>query len=134
MKKSDFERKTANLLAVLGNPFRIQIIMAIGEGEACVCHLETTLNRRQAYISQHLMALRDGGILETRREGKYIFYRLAKPQIFDLIRGAGLLSGTEEKDLPKLQTPAQNKKCGCPHCEGENLIENSRISIVAENE
>lgn len=135
MKNSDFERKAGNLLAVLGNPFRIQIIMTIGGGEACVCHLENALNKRQAYISQHLMALRDEGILETRREGKYIFYRLSDPQIFELIRKAGLLAGVEKKDLPELQIPSQVNKCVCPHCEGEiPMLKNISPSAIVKNE
>ena len=134
MKNSDFEIKASNLLAVLGNPFRIKIIMTIGGGEACVCHLETALNRRQAYTSQHLMALRDGGILETRREGKYIFYRLSNPQIFNLIREAGLLSGVDGKDLPELQLPLQVRKCVCPHCEREiPTVESVSPPVTAGN-
>ena len=119
-------------MAVLGNPFRIQIIMAIGLGEACVCHLETALNKRQAYISQHLMLLRDEGILETRRDGKYIFYRLSDPQIFELVRKAGLLAGMDENDLPMLQFPVQEQKCVCPHCDKEILIKNSIASDTLE--
>jgi len=135
MKNYNFERKASDLLALLGNPFRIQIILTIGEGEACVCHLETALNKRQAYISQHLMALRDGGILETRREGKYIFYRLSNPKVFELIRAAGLLAGVQEKDLPMLQIPLQVNKCVCPHCEGEiPMFEKKLHSVVPENE
>ncbi|MHB8806262.1 MAG: ArsR/SmtB family transcription factor [Anaerolineaceae bacterium] len=135
MKNLNFERKASDLLAVLGNPFRIQIILAIGEGEACVCHLETVLNKRQAYISQHLMALRDGGILETRREGKYIFYKLSNPKVFELIRAAGLLAGVEKKDLPELQIPLQVNKCVCPHCEGEiSILDHLSSSNVGENE
>ena len=53
---------------------RLEILLLIGAGEACVCHLETRLGYRQAYISQHLMALRQAGLLASRRNGKYIFY------------------------------------------------------------
>ena len=66
------EIQIAEYLKVLGSPFRIQILFSIGSGEACVCHLEAILEKRQAYISQHLMVMRDAGILDTRRDGKYI--------------------------------------------------------------
>lgn len=46
--------------------------MAIGSSEACVCHLEAMPGYRQAVISQHLKALREAGVLGTRRGGKYI--------------------------------------------------------------
>ncbi|NWG07099.1 MAG: winged helix-turn-helix transcriptional regulator [Chloroflexi bacterium] len=45
------------LLSAIASPQRIAILLAIGTGEACVCHLEASLGWRQAYISQHLMAL-----------------------------------------------------------------------------
>jgi DNA-binding transcriptional ArsR family regulator len=79
-------RKTSKTLRILGQPDRIQILLAIGEGEACVCHLKAALKKRQAFISQHLKAMREAKILKTRREGRYIFYHAADKGIFDLIR------------------------------------------------
>lgn len=119
MKKPDYYKQAASFLAVLGNPIRVRIISAIGSGEVCVCHLEAVLKKRQAYISQHLMVLRDQGILETRREGKYIFYRLSNLKILDFIKEAGLLAGVKEEDIQKLQYPAHVENCMCPHCTGE---------------
>lgn len=111
------EAQLAEFLKVLGSPFRIQILFSIGFGEACVCHLETTLKKRQAYISQHLMVMRDADILKTRREGKYIYYRVANPEIFDLLRSvAGILhipSGT----LPDLSKETSQSQCECPSCQ-----------------
>lgn len=52
----------AHLLQTIGQTARLQILLAIGEGEACVCHLEAALGWRQAYLSQHLMALREAGM------------------------------------------------------------------------
>jgi ArsR family transcriptional regulator, arsenate/arsenite/antimonite-responsive transcriptional repressor len=52
----------AKLFQTVGQPARLQILLALGGGEACVCHLEATLHWRQAYLSQHLMALRKVGI------------------------------------------------------------------------
>jgi ArsR family transcriptional regulator len=68
------EEKISLLLHTLGQPVRIRILLAISDDEACVCHLETMLGLRQAYISQHLMAMRNAGILTTRRDGRFIFY------------------------------------------------------------
>ena len=119
MKKPDLYKQTASFLAVLGNPVRVKIISAIGSDEVCVCHLEAVLKKRQAYISQHLMALRDQGILETRREGKYIFYRLSNLQVLDFVKNAGLLAGVKEEDIQELQHPTHVENCICPHCTGE---------------
>jgi len=125
MKNTNYFRKTASYFAVLGNPVRIRILAAIGSGEVCVCHLEAVLKKRQAYISQHLMALRDQGILETRREGKYVFYRISDLQILAFIKEAGLLAGLKEADIPEMWLPPHAENCVCPHC-ADALIEKGR--------
>ena len=117
---TEFEKKASEILSVVGNPFRIRILLEIGNGEVCVCHLEKILKKRQAYISQHLMALRSAGLLTTRREGKYIFYRLANREIINLIRDAGLISGLNQNQLPQLKHPRFVKNCICPSCENNN--------------
>ena len=73
---NDSISQLSEIFHIIGQLNRVKILLVIGQEEACVCHLEGILQQRQAYISQHLMVLRDAGILETRREGKYIFYRV----------------------------------------------------------
>ena len=116
MSKVTFEAQSANVLAALGNPFRIRIALALGEQEACVCHLEKLLKKRQAYISQHLMVLREAGLLETRRDGKYIYYRLARPGVRELIQAAAALAGIDPADFPAYHAPLFLEKCECPNC------------------
>lgn len=123
MKNPKTEKRIADLFKALGAPFRIRLLYAIGKDEACVCHLEEVLKRRQAYISQHLMVLRDAGILETRREGKYIFYRVTDPTMFALIANVGELMGMKENDLPVLQGSSLIESCCCPHCAEEAAVE-----------
>lgn len=119
MNTNTFEHKSSNILAVLGNPFRVRLVLALWAQEACVCHLEALLKKRQAYISQHLMALREANLLETRRDGKYIYYRLADPEIVELILAAGEIAGLDRDQLPKKQDIKVLEKCICPNCDGE---------------
>ena len=119
MNKESFEDKTSEILSVIGHPFRIKILLTIGKGEACVCHLEARLKKRQAFISQHLMALRNAGILETRREGKYIFYRLVDPDAYTLIQMAGKLAGWDQAHIPEFSGSGTSTECCCPKCTGE---------------
>ena len=102
--------KLANLFQTIGQPARLQILLAIGESEPCVCHLEATFGWRQAYLSQHLMALRKSGLLLERREGRYIFYRLNAPRLLDMLRQMAELWGVS---LP--ETPLATD-CDCPNC------------------
>jgi len=112
-REKNFTRITAALFRAIGQPARLRILQAIGHEEACVCHLESLLGLRQAYISQHLMALRDNGLVTTRREGKFIFYRLQNPAILGLIEDAANLAGVALQST----APAGRKvDCGCPSC------------------
>jgi DNA-binding transcriptional ArsR family regulator len=107
--------KVSDLLQSISAQPRLEIILAIGVGEACVCHLEAFLGQRQAYISQHLMALREAGVLTARREGRFIFYRLADVELLDLIRHAARLAGIPADPLAVSEQVA-SPSCECPKC------------------
>ena len=109
-------RPIALLFRNLSQPDRVRILLTIGAGEACVCHLEAYLGLRQAYLSQHLMALRKVHILKSRRDGRYIFYRLADPDILELILSAGRMMGIALTDLEVSMQSAAAFNCPCPHC------------------
>jgi DNA-binding transcriptional ArsR family regulator len=79
VKMSAIISPLSGLLLTISAPARLEILLIVGAGEACVCYLESRLGYRQAYISQHLMALRQAGLIDSRREGKYVFYRRIKP-------------------------------------------------------
>lgn len=111
-KLSKPHEKISDLLASISNPVRIQILLAIGTGEACVCHLESLLELRQAYISQQLMTLRKKKIIKSRREGKYIYYRLVNSDVLDIIRAAGEILGVPQDSF----TIQDHSLCECPKC------------------
>jgi len=111
-KTAQSYKKISDLLAAIGNPVRVQILLAIGKGEACVCHLESLLGLRQAYISQQLMTLRKKKLITSRREGKFIYYRLQKPEVLELIQTAGTLSGVTGDAL----VIQDHSNCECPKC------------------
>ena len=119
MKKQSIlqiSKQIAAPLTAVASPQRIAILLAIGTGEACVCHLEAALGWRQAYISQHLMALRKADILTDRREGRYIFYRLTNASFLDLITASAALSGLSAKSVSALINTQVNPSCECPQC------------------
>ncbi len=94
------------------HPSRLLILETLSDGEQCVCHLEAVLGCRQAYISQHLMVLREAGLVEDRRDGARIFYRVIKPEVFDLVENANRLSG----EKPVHISQAKLTDCPCPKC------------------
>lgn len=119
MKKQPFtqiSKQIAAPLSSIASPQRIAILLAIGKGEACVCHLETALGLRQAYISQHLMALRKADILQDRREGRYVFYKIKNASLLDLITASASLSGLSAESVSSLINTQVYPSCECPHC------------------
>lgn len=79
----------ADLLKALAHPRRLEIINLLRDQELCVSDIYEMLDLPQANISQHLMLLRDAGIVVTKREGKQIIYKLTNPKIIkasDLLR------------------------------------------------
>jgi DNA-binding transcriptional ArsR family regulator len=112
----------SSLLRAIGQPARLEILLAIGSGEACVCHLEAATGQRQAYISQQLMALRRAGIVTSRREGRNIYYRLTNLAILDLIHQAAVIRGGKEYDLPTTGPMNLHGECPCPNCEAEYSV------------
>ena len=124
MRETTMIDTLSNLLSTISPAPRLQILLAIGTGEACVCHLEAQLGYRQAYISQHMMALRQAGVLTDRRSGRYIYYSLADERILDLL---ALSAEILDAPLPKTESVS----CGCPDCEPVTLqIEENMERIV----
>ncbi|HXF85474.1 MAG TPA: metalloregulator ArsR/SmtB family transcription factor [Anaerolineales bacterium] len=109
-------QQIAALFSTLASPARVAILLAIGRGEACVCHLEAMLGWRQAYISQHLMALRKADILQDRRDGRFIFYRIKNASFLDLITAATSLSGLSAEATSAPIQMDKKRTCACPRC------------------
>jgi ArsR family transcriptional regulator len=119
IKKQPIEqisKQIATPLNAIASPQRIAILLLIGKGEACVCHLEASLGWRQAYISQHLMKLRKADILQDRREGRYIYYRLKDASILDLVTASATLSGLSAETVSTLINTQIHPSCECPQC------------------
>lgn len=110
-KRDDAYQEIGSLLKTLGHPIRLRILQEVADGEVCVCHLETQLDIRQALLSQHLMALREAGVLVTRRDGRFIFYRIADQRYLEIIDSTVQITGL------KMETLTTGKKdCDCPKC------------------
>jgi DNA-binding transcriptional ArsR family regulator len=65
----------------LGHPIRLQIVDRLNKGEAAASDLIAALDISKGSLSKHMSLLLNGGIVESRREGKRIFYRLTDPEI-----------------------------------------------------
>src|SRR5665213_4611495 len=63
----------------LGDNTRLRLLNLMGEQEICVCYFVEILDQGQPKISRHLAYLRRAGIVEARRDGKWMHYKIAMP-------------------------------------------------------
>lgn len=73
------------LLKALGNPDRLLLLCQLSQGERNVSELEALLGIQQPTLSQQLAVLRREGLVETRREGKLIYYCISSPAALAVI-------------------------------------------------
>ncbi len=100
--------QAARLYRLLAHPARLRILDELRRAEACVCHLQAVLKRPQAYISQQLRVLREAGVVEGRKEGLLVYYRLADADVERLL----------EDMLGPAEEPTHISNCPCPRCQG----------------
>ena len=79
--------EAAEMLKVLAHPVRLCIVSGLLEkGECNVSYMQSCLKTPQSTVSQHLQKLKAAGIIEGRREGLEIFYRISNEKVAELIR------------------------------------------------
>jgi rhodanese-related sulfurtransferase/DNA-binding transcriptional ArsR family regulator len=74
----------ARIGKALGSPHRLELLELLAQGERTVESLANEMDLSLANTSQHLQALRQAALVETRKQGLFVHYRLADPEIFDL--------------------------------------------------
>jgi ArsR family transcriptional regulator len=103
-------QQARQLFHLLSHPARLRILDELRCDPACVCHLQAVLDRPQAYVSQQLRILREADVVEDRRDGTFIYYRLADARIERLLED--VLGSPGERTMPV--------SCSCPRCQGES--------------
>ena len=78
-------QEASEFLKVLSHESRLIILCLLVEGEKSVAEIEQILSLRQPAVSQQLARLRADNLVETRRDGKNIYYKLARPEVREII-------------------------------------------------
>ncbi|TFH38066.1 MAG: transcriptional regulator [Anaerolineales bacterium] len=118
----DGHKYSARMLKALAHPVRLQILDALStDVQACVCHLESLLQLRQAYISQQLATLREAGLVQDRREGLNVYYSLTSTAVSDGLQNLRSFSSEiaqiQDKKLQfKSIEHDPGEPCPCPRC------------------
>ena len=77
--------KAAELLRSLSHPQRLLVLCALGNEERSVAELRELLDIDQVPMSQQLMRLRADGLVEARRDGTTVYYRIKRPEVLTVI-------------------------------------------------
>jgi ArsR family transcriptional regulator len=89
-------REMGDIFAALGDVTRLKMLRIIGDEELCACEVMATLKLTQPTTSHHLGILERAGLLSSKRNGKWVFYRMSNPKVKRLLtQGFGLIAEAE---------------------------------------
>src|SRR6266446_6467852 len=71
-------RPVSRLFKALGDDTRLRIVALLSHGELCVCHVQEALGLTQPNASRQLGVLKNAGVVESRREGTWTYYKLTR--------------------------------------------------------
>ena len=107
------------LFAALADPTRLRLLNLTNGREVCVCYFVEILKQGQPKISRHLAYLRRAGIVEARREGKWIHYRIERPADS---RAASILDVTLKSFATDREMQADLARLGKACCEPQRFV------------
>ncbi|MDD3136443.1 MAG: metalloregulator ArsR/SmtB family transcription factor [Methanoregula sp.] len=90
------------LLKALADETRIKIIQCLMEGERCACAIVPAVGKAQPTVSQHLKILEEAGVLESRRKGVNIWYKIKSEKVSPIMK---IL------DIRKIEIPVTCEEC-----------------------
>ena len=91
MKNPDYYKRCSVIVKALAHPDRLLILDALSRKELCVCDLIKLVKTDQSTVSKHLLLLKNAGLVDCRKKGLYVIYRLKAPcvtQFFGCIERA----------------------------------------------
>src|SRR5918999_2476193 len=94
----------------LGSPHRIEMLELLAQGERTVDSLAAEIGLSLANTSQHLQALRQAVLVTSRKEGLFVYYRLADPAVFDVCAAIRHVAARRLADLERLLTDHFGKR------------------------
>jgi len=77
----DLLKRQSGLLKALANETRLKMLRLLSKREMCVCELTVALDLTQPTASHHLNILENMGLIKDRKEGKWVFYSVARPEL-----------------------------------------------------
>jgi DNA-binding transcriptional ArsR family regulator len=85
-KKRQLFEKQARIAQAIGHPIRLEIIDFLKDGEQCVCDIAGQIGAERSNVSRHLSIMVAAGVLEHRKEGLKVIYKLKCPCILEFFK------------------------------------------------
>ena len=92
----------ARIGKAVGSPHRIEMLELLAQSERTVESMAAEIGLSLANTSQHLQALRQAALVDTRKDGLYVYYRLADPSVFELCAAVRVVAERRLADLERL--------------------------------
>jgi len=90
--------KQAEIAKAIAHPLRIAVVNFLKDGEQCVCDIAEHIGSERSNVSRHLSVMLNAGLLEYRKEGLKVIYRLKTPCILDFFSCVSRVLKQQVKD------------------------------------
>jgi len=114
----------------VANPHRLELLELLAQGERTVESLATETGMSMANASQHLQALRDGGLVEGRKQGLFVHYRLSDPTVFELTHALRTVAEARLAELERVVRDHFGERSDAEAVSMEQLLERKRSGKV----
>jgi len=114
----------------LASPRRLEFLELLAQGERTVDSLAKETGLSLANASQHLLALREAGLVESRKQGLFVHYRLADPSVFELSRAVRVVAQRRLAELDRLVREHFGERSDPEPVEMDELLERARSGKV----
>ena len=110
-------RPLTKLFRALGDETRVRILALLVHGELCVCHVESALGISQPNCSRQLGVLKSAGIVDSRRDGTWVYYRIVDQEVESVKNVLDVLAKTfGAARALRLDHARLKKNCGPDAC------------------
>ena len=82
----DAYKKRARVIKAMAHPSRLAMLEALADGERCVCELQRLVGSDMSTVSKHLAVMKRAGLVEDRKQGLWVHYRLRVPCVLEFMQ------------------------------------------------
>jgi rhodanese-related sulfurtransferase/DNA-binding transcriptional ArsR family regulator len=120
----------ARIGKALSSPHRLEILELLAQGERTVDSLATEMELSLANTSQHLQGLRQAALVESRKDGLFVSYRLSDPSVFPLCKAIRTVAERQLADLERLVREHFGDRSDAEAVEMNELLKRARSKSV----